>query len=529
MRAFLFVLLAPFLLLGDAYVAYDVSGGRFGDHLSDYLHGRWVEYKTGVPMIYAPFAFSDALILHTKKSMIKEEKLTFEKTIDCHRLEDVLHNLSGQENILFRIPHFTGFSIDSVVNVPLGNTYFPKCFLVDWRDKPFLELMREEISPISNSMCLFKPDSLSTSIALHFRDGGGIDKPEWLWCFPLRFPPKTFYKKALSDLIESLPAVPLFIGIFTDSRQPNVVRDEFAQFLSQTFPKNKIEVVLSSSSRGDGAGVLEDFFSIETFDYVIGAESLYSQNAARLGKCLLSIRPQVFAQDHQKGNVFALTGIDMRYKIAKNHQILPFDPKAGNLILDIQAILKRAWYCYKNNCFFDLTLSNPLYERLNFAFPAPMEREDALIVQDEELYPCSDIDWDDKLFLALARGYFVPKMAFKIPVDKITPSVALLDTVNELEHYFSLVEKNGWKKHQVTLVFTGEPDAKKEALTLLYFTRKLKKLGLINVEVKSLSIQRDPLEAFVAIGFHDQVITTPSFLVETAAKLFSPNPAIVVK
>ena len=529
MRMFLLIFLAPFLLFADAYVAYEVSGGRFGDHLSDYLHGRWVEYKTGVPLIYAPFAFSDALMLHTKQSMMKKDKLTFEKTIDCHRVEDVLNNLSGQGNVLFRIPHFTGFSIDSVVNVPLGNAYFPKCFLVDWRDKPFLDLMREEISPISNSITLFKPDSRSTSIALHFRDGGGIDKPEWLWCFPLRFPPKAFYKKALLDLIESLPADPLFIGIFTDSRQPNVVRNEFAQFLSQTFPRKKIEVVLSSSSKGDGAGVLEDFFSIATFDYVIGAESLYSQNAARLGKCLLSIRPQVFAQDHQKGNVFAPTAIDMRYKIAKNHQILSFDPQGRNFIQDVQAILKRAWYCYKNNDFFDLTLSDPFYERLNYAFLKPLEREYSLMVQDEELYPFNDIEWDDQLFLSLARGYFVPKMAFKIPVDKQTPSVALLDTVNELEHYFSFVEKNGWKKHQVTLVFTGEPDAKKEALALLYFTRKLKKLGSVNVEVKGLSIKGDPLEAFVAIGFHDQVITTPSFLVETAAKLFSPNQAIVVK
>ena len=49
------------------------------------------------------------------------------------------------------------------------------------------------------------------------------------------------------------------------------------------------------------------------------------------------------------------------------------------------------------------------------------------------------------------------------------------------------------------------------------------------LKANSLSIKRDPLEAFVAIGFHDHVVTTPSFLVETAAKVFGPNPAIVVK
>src|ERR1700722_11920707 len=123
---FFLILFVPLFLLADAYVAYEVSGGRFGDYLSDYLHGRWVEHKTGVPLLYAPFAFSDALLLHKKQNGIKVENLTFAKTILCHRDEDVLQNLAGEENVLFWIPHFTGFSIDSVVNVPLGNAYFPK-------------------------------------------------------------------------------------------------------------------------------------------------------------------------------------------------------------------------------------------------------------------------------------------------------------------------------------------------------------------------------------------------------------------
>ena len=210
-------------------IADEVSGGRFGDHLSDYLHGRWVEYKTGVPLIYTPFAFSDALVFHKKCKEIKKEQLIFDRTVQCHRDKDVLQNLNGEDNVLFWIPHFTTFSIDSVVNVPLGNTYFPKCFLVDWREKPFLEIVREEISPISNSIGLFKPEAGFTSIALHFRDGGGIDRPEWFWCFPLRFPPKQFYKKSLVDLITASSSWPPICWHFY--RFPSTKRDSIKRVL----------------------------------------------------------------------------------------------------------------------------------------------------------------------------------------------------------------------------------------------------------------------------------------------------------
>ena len=95
----------------------------------------------------------------------------------------------------------------------------------------------------------------------------------------------------------------------------------------------------------------------------------------------------------------------------------------------------------------------------------------------------SEIDWGIyELFLSMVRSLWVPKMAFQMPVDRQSPSVAILDTVQDLEPYFTLIGKQGWNKHQVTLVFTGEPSAKKETLATIYFQRKLKKLGVVNVE-----------------------------------------------
>jgi|GEM_PF-2753359 len=529
MRSFLLALFIPLIAVADAFVAYEVSGGRFGDHLSDYFHGRWIEHKTGIPLLYSPFAFSDALVLHQKQNGLKKEEIVFNRTVQCYREEDALHTFNNDEKVLFWIPHFTTFSIDSVINVPLGNPYFPKCFLADWRDKEFLAAMREEVSPLSSSLKLFKPEEGTTSIALHFRDGGGIDKPEWLWCFPLRFPPKQFYKKALADLVKTVPPGPLFVGIFTDSRTPNEVRDEFAHFLAETFPTREIKVVLSTSSKGDGAGVLEDFFSMETFQYVIGAESLYSQNAARLGNCQLTIRPQVFAQDPEKGNLFAPTAIDMAYKMVPNDQIVSFQPKGVRFEQDLEEIVQRAWYCYQRDYFFDLTMPSPLYERLNLSFLKPIEREGEAVIDKDDLSPLDAIDWNDQLFLMSLRAHFVPKMAFQMPANKEIPSIALLDTVEDLEPYFSLVEQKKWKKHQVTLVFSRSIDEKRAMLQTLYLQRKLKKLGVVDVEVNYLSLVKDPLEAFVAVGFHDYIITTPSLLVETAAKIFCPKPAIVVK
>ena len=62
-------------------VTYDFSGGRFGDNLISYLHGKWVAHVLNLTFLYRPFEFSDKLEMHLNIASIGTTSFTVKYSI----------------------------------------------------------------------------------------------------------------------------------------------------------------------------------------------------------------------------------------------------------------------------------------------------------------------------------------------------------------------------------------------------------------------------------------------------------------
>ncbi len=91
-----------------AAIAYDFSGGRFGDNLLTYLHGLWIAYTYDIDLVYKPFEFSDQLLLH---NMSLDKNHPFKKHILCDGDVDTLLRVSNlSKPTLFTVHYFPELS-----------------------------------------------------------------------------------------------------------------------------------------------------------------------------------------------------------------------------------------------------------------------------------------------------------------------------------------------------------------------------------------------------------------------------------
>lgn len=507
--ALLILLLFPFALPAQSYVTYQLSGGRFGDQLSNYLHGKWASYKTGLPLLFVPFEFSDELNVSILEQFSDLEIQPLNQRIICgnnHQLENI------QDNTLYYVPHFTTFPSDGVYR----NYYYGVYNLIDWRDRGFLELVRSAITP------KWKKSSLSLNqgteeIAIHFREGGNWDPNDDKPNYPLRFLPFEWYLGALSSFVHYLPSKPLKITLFTDALEGEYYRTRIENYLLEKHPSIESEVVLSLD------GILQDFFSLIGFKYMIAPESLFSYNAAKIGNCQLLIKPQLFGTDlHLKPIIFQ-SAQDLSYKTKAPSETLRFDAHSGHFEKDLEDILKRVWYAHKNHLCCDITLNHSMYRELYRTFLNPLSPEGTFLFPNET--SLSEIDWNDSVFCSLVREIWSPKFSFEQRIEKSYPSIALYYSPECISKYLELRAKEGWGHHHVTVFIPHSLDRK----NFVAFGKKLvKELKTKACDLHLMSLTEDPLKAFASVGCHTLSISPPMFLMETAGELFCPRKPIVV-
>lgn len=268
-------------------VTYQLLGGRFGDNLVSYLHGKWISYKYNVPLFYNPFPHADKLHLHNvEKKMTNQvfrEKVKFKNLIDLDRL------LNPQDSVLMIVPYFT----ESPIEYKMHNKNMPH-FDVDWKDKGFLKLIRSLIKPKVELKKLTLPENIIT-VALHVRRGSGKDGPGAPRKWPHKFPPDSFYIEQLRTIDRMFDHQPLYVYIFTDYKHPEVLAQNYAEALN--LPNIKFDY--STEVDTSGIGVLEDFFNLTLFDCMIRADSHFAIVATKLKDFKLVISPK---SHHWKGN-----------------------------------------------------------------------------------------------------------------------------------------------------------------------------------------------------------------------------------
>jgi hypothetical protein len=174
-------------------------------------------------------------------------------------------------------------------------------FFVNWDDKNFLADIRKLIKP-RGSLELIQPPQDKISIAVHIRrNSNGLDNPMsfasdkqanrtagYFDClYPFKCVNDDFYIAGIKMIHELFHGQPLYVYLFTDDAHPEKIAEKYQRSLDTTdivfdFHKDKHDHTIH---------VLEDFFSMLTFDCMIRSDSSFSVVASKLGDYKVIISP----------------------------------------------------------------------------------------------------------------------------------------------------------------------------------------------------------------------------------------------
>lgn len=274
------VLFSGYCIRATSYITYELTYGRFGDHLVSYMHTKWLAYKYGLRLLYRPFIHSDELVLDDC-----EERLPIGDFRNCSlwvRSEDVLQK-GMIDNVLYMVAYFPESRIE-LKTWPSGG------FQVNWDDEQFRSLLNTVVAPKAKITPFPLPKNKIT-VALHTRRGGSYDigsYEEFHKSYPAKFPNEEFYVEALDRLYTILGEQDLYVFIFTDDQNPAQLTEQF----EKTFKGKHITFDYRKTKNDHNINVLEDFFALTQFDCLIRSDSNFSLCASKLKKYLVHIAPQ---------------------------------------------------------------------------------------------------------------------------------------------------------------------------------------------------------------------------------------------
>lgn len=272
-------------LFSNSFVSYQFSSGRLGDCLLTYLHAKWLSYKYQISLLYKPFPYSSALVLHQKELYFHPFYIMRYSLVVLGDKEPI----PSRDWHIYECPYFP----EKADNEWGGNFYnFP----VDWSDKAFKKIAREMIAPTKSLNILIpKPDRIN--VALHVREGGGFDSSEVYFQYPLKLPPLSFYIEGLLKVIEEFKELPIYCYLFTDALEP-----EKLVCAIQKFIPSDVSIVFDYRRENNHhtANVLEDFFSFFEFDALVHPCSNFSLVPARIGDFAITYCPIEFLREGEK-------------------------------------------------------------------------------------------------------------------------------------------------------------------------------------------------------------------------------------
>jgi hypothetical protein len=263
-------------------ITYAFSGGRLGDDLLACLHARWLSYKYDVPFIYAPFPYSQYLVLHNEELHLANAQYFFTKKWMLREEKDI-RAISGSALII--VPYFP----EAEAELKSHPGWWPYQFTVDWTDPKFKQMIRKLIAPRFPITTLEMPKEPCHTVAVHVRKGGDFDPAHAAFDLPLKLPPDSFYIAAIRKMSELCFHREMYVYIFTDDLNPPKIMRKYQGALIDL---PNIHLDCRKETNGPGANVLEDFFSIQKFDCLIRPESNYTIIAEKLKDFKIVICPK---------------------------------------------------------------------------------------------------------------------------------------------------------------------------------------------------------------------------------------------
>lgn len=226
----------------QAFVAYALDCGRFGDQLINYMKALRYSLDHNAELLYKPFQYSDQLVLSTQHPPLLDQK-----------------------------PHIV--------------SYYAPIEIEDENFRPHLIRLIKPIHPI-------KPLRLPKGrilIAMHVRRGGGFDHCQAE--APTKFPPDSYYLTALKAVADRYKNKSLYVHIFTDDRKPKKIIDKLFKQLKTYGIANNVRIGGRTKHSGHDKSVLEDFFHMTQFEVLIRPDSSYSRSAGLLSAPLVEVSP----------------------------------------------------------------------------------------------------------------------------------------------------------------------------------------------------------------------------------------------
>lgn len=292
------------LLLTEGAITFEHSAGRFGDCLLHYLRAKWFAYHYKMPLLYQAsedFPYFSQLVLHDKEQHLEGLSSNI-KILDIHY---ACPEPKERYNHLYKVPYFPETYWELEVQ---GRPWFS--FQVDWKDPEFRKIVKEMIAP-KNSIELIKPPANCINIALHIREGGGVDSLEVHFANPIKLPPLSYYQEAISRVLDFFDDQQIYCHVFTDALEPI----ELIEKIKNGCKLNK-NIFFSCRTIGNrhDENVLEDFFSLFNFDILIRPGSNFSLVPELIHDYAMVCSPEnCTVYNLPKGKVAIINQIDLKF------------------------------------------------------------------------------------------------------------------------------------------------------------------------------------------------------------------------
>ena len=251
------------LILKKIKFTYGFSGGRLGDNLISFIRARWLAYIYEGEVILNNFKFIENFNFYNKY----KKNNNYIPILSLKEIGKEFENKNHNE-LIYEVPYFPFENLE--IKLYWRNNLSNKIFEIDWSDEKFINILKEEISSnLDYNLYLTKNNKYN--IAIHYRFGSG---PDMVTDDPIPIPSKSpsidFYIKSLFELT-------------------NILKDKqiYCHLLKKSFPK----INFGYHSSNENNGVLEDFFSMLDFEYIIRPCSNLSLIASIIGKCHTVLMP----------------------------------------------------------------------------------------------------------------------------------------------------------------------------------------------------------------------------------------------
>lgn len=295
-------------------ISYDFSTGRFGDNIQAYVHARYLSYHTQTPFLVRDFPFSNQLNLSYDSHKYNGQKNNYKHEYRIHspqtlsRFFTLIRDQSTPPT-LFILNYFPS-DISLWSDRPTSKTIL---FNLSKQENDFFEYLQKTIQPLISIPILTKPNILN--VAAHVRTLSGPDNTSCLINFPLKIPTTTYHKKQIKQLHEWNLNRPMYVFLFSDTKQPHELLSEF----EAEFKNTNIEFAIQNLVKPDLNNTVQDFFAMQKFDVLIATQSSFSISATRLTNFDMTIFPI-----HCKGE-YPNYYIDQVRMISKKSIWFPYD------------------------------------------------------------------------------------------------------------------------------------------------------------------------------------------------------------